>query len=167
MNGVAWSTRGLVPALSPHVVILTSYNWQLRMLRETPTCLIKICASQILRLAVRRYALEDTKNALGEKCVCLNTAWCTICTIGPGFGGTAFKMQSLCTRYITAIHVIPKMMLFVASPDRCVPRQDKHFSSLRTFSWQLRTYVRLVAASFLRKHSKCIDTTHWFYIKDI
>ena len=29
---------------------------------------IEICASQILRLDVRRYALEYTKNALGEKC---------------------------------------------------------------------------------------------------
>ena len=33
-----------------------------------PPTVIKICASQILRLAIRRYALEHTKNALGEKC---------------------------------------------------------------------------------------------------
>ena len=36
---------------------------------DVPPTVIKICASQILRLAIRRYALEYTKNALGEKCV--------------------------------------------------------------------------------------------------
>ena len=35
---------------------------------DVPPTVIKICASQILRLAVSRYALEYTKNALGEKC---------------------------------------------------------------------------------------------------
>ena len=34
-----------------------------------PPTVIKTCASQILRLAIRRFALEYTKNALGEKCV--------------------------------------------------------------------------------------------------
>ena len=37
---------------------------------DVPPTVIKICASQILRLTVRRFALEHTKNALGEKCVC-------------------------------------------------------------------------------------------------